>query len=137
MKNYAVLDEKSDQQWAREMGLSIEEFRGEIPYDPIPDLSHLPCGQDDAVGDRINANKQMIYLRRKWADSGSLLPFKGYVRMHWQEGYWVEPALDEKEQELFDKYFPPIEEIEVHPRTCAGCGKQYVAGSMCPDCREI
>jgi len=82
--------EKSDQEWAAEMGLTIEEFRGEIPYDPQPDLSHLPCGQDDAVGDRIDSNKQVIYLRKKWEDSGKLLPFRGYMKMNWDDDWYEE-----------------------------------------------
>ena len=38
--------EKSDQEHARDMGMSIEEFRGELP--------NLPCGDDDYQLERLD-----------------------------------------------------------------------------------
>jgi len=100
------MDNESDEAIARSMGLSLAEFRGEVPFEPVVDWSSLPCGTDDMVGEQINAAEQMIYLKREWEDTpwedtgtGELpykncgIPvttFKEFVAELWEEGYWVE-----------------------------------------------
>ena len=56
--------EKSDQEWANTFGITIEQFRGEEPYDPVIP-SHYPCGYDDYVMDKIDSIKDVISQRKE------------------------------------------------------------------------
>lgn len=74
---------RTDKEWAFLYGLSVEQFLG-IERITAPDVSHLPCGQDDAVLDAFEASQRIIRIRKEWGDDPDRCDdFGDYVRQYW------------------------------------------------------
>lgn len=56
---------ENDEEWAEYLGITVAQFLGVDEF--APTIPNLPCGQDDAVGDKIDATKSMIRWRMEWA----------------------------------------------------------------------
>ena len=72
----------SDKEWAYLFGMTTEQFLGIEELEP-PNISHLPCGQDDYVMDCFDEQRRIVQLRKEWGEDQDRCPdFVDYVRKY-------------------------------------------------------
>jgi len=74
---------ESDDAIAESMGLTLAQFRGEEPFDPI--IPEMVCGEDDAAIDHAEYLKRVIKYREEYAHLIKVWDEDGHIRYN-EEG---------------------------------------------------
>jgi hypothetical protein len=78
-----IVEYESDDAIAESMGLTLAQFRGEEPFDPV--IPEMVCGEDDAQIDHAEYLKRVIAYREEYASFRGEGSEDGYIKYN-EEG---------------------------------------------------
>jgi len=73
---------KTDAQWAHVYELPLSIFLGEEPFNPQVDWASMPCGYDDYINEKLDAQREVVRCRKAWGEDDEGLSFGDYLRKY-------------------------------------------------------